>query len=118
MERWRSAGDPESSSAKAKIGRTKIGRAKNDRTIFNRRRRVNLFQRINRQTAEEFGIKVGGFLRQDFSAESDFAYLPHANRIDEKRDISSARSDEFNRLRGVAKVSKVRLFSNRFFRDS
>lgn len=49
-----------------------------------------LFESVNRQSAEQFGIEIGGFLRQHLTRKRDVANLLHAHWIHEERDVCSA----------------------------
>src|SRR5579864_1792461 len=46
-------------------------------------------QGINRQAAEQLGIKIGGFLRQNFPSKSNVAYLLDAHGIHQENSIGA-----------------------------
>src|SRR5271163_2657684 len=46
-----------------------------------------LVQRINREAAQQLGVKIGGLLGHDFSSQRDFAHLIEAGRIHQERHL-------------------------------
>src|SRR5437762_13899847 len=48
-----------------------------------------LLQRINGHPAQKLGIKISGFLGQDFTGESDVSYLFNAGRVHQEGDVGS-----------------------------
>src|SRR5262245_33558340 len=77
----------------------------------------NLFQRIDSETAQELGIEVSGFLRQDITGEGDVAHLLDPGGVHEKGDVC-ALTNPGDRLEGVALILHMLLVADGFFRDS
>src|SRR5437868_13793717 len=83
------------STAASSMGNFSSGRGKT---------RMNLLQRINGQTTQQFGIKVGGLLRHHAAGKGDFAKLRDFHRIHEECNLSLARA---HRLDGFASIANI-----------
>src|SRR5580704_4042845 len=77
-----------------------------------------LLQRINRQTAEQFGIEVCGFLRQNFTRQCNLSHLLHAYRIGQKRHLRLSTSRLIECLVRIANVADMLLVADRFLGNS
>src|SRR5258706_1307467 len=78
-----------------------------------------LVEGIDGESAEEFGIEVGGFLGHDLAREGDVTDLRHPTGIHQESDISlPAVCAPYLRqgLGGVADVGDVLLVADGFFR--
>lgn len=64
--------------------------AKQNAAVKHRNRGALLFQRIDRQTIQKFGIEVGRLLRQHAACERDVAHFAHPNRVHQERDVRLA----------------------------
>jgi len=80
--------------------------------------RQPLFQRINSQAAEQFGVEVGRFLREHFAGQGNVSDLRHACRIHQEGHVGAFVADCCHRFRGITDVSHILLITNRIFRDS
>ena len=67
---------------------------------------------------KQFGIEVGGLLRQDLAGEGDLAHLVHADRIDHERDIGAVSYTASMASCGVTHVFQMLLIANVFLRHS
>ena len=76
-----------------------------------------LIEGINRQSAEQLGIEVGGFLRHDFAGEGDVANLRDAAGIHQENDIGRRAALQVREgLSGIADVGNILLVADGFFR--
>src|ERR1051326_2655039 len=73
---------------------------------------------IDRQTAQEFGIKVSCLLRHHASGKGNVGYLRNLGWFEQKGDLGPAVADLFNRGVNSAHVLDVALVANRLFIDA
>src|SRR5215470_20374794 len=76
------------------------------------RRFPSLFEGINGQAAEELGIEISGFLRQDFAGKSYVPHLLHSYRIHEEGHVSIALPNHLHSFIGIADIGNVLLVAN------
>src|SRR6266480_3163293 len=73
---------------------------------------------VHGDTAQKLGIKVGGFLRQDFAGSGDFHDLLDGTRTQKKTDLSAPGVDGVESGPRFAFVSEMGFRGNRLRRDA
>src|SRR2546429_9492120 len=73
---------------------------------------------VHGDTAQKLGIKVGGFLRQDFAGSGDFYDLLEGTRSQKKTDLSAPGVDGVERRTRFAFVSGMGFRGKRLPRDA
>src|SRR5580693_1255924 len=77
-----------------------------------------LIEGIDRQSAEELGVEVGGFLGHDFAGEGNVADLRDAAGIHQENNIGARAGFQVRQgLGGIAHVRDVLLMANGFFAE-
>src|SRR5437588_9118817 len=75
---------------------------------------VQLFQRIDGEPTQEFGIKISGFLRQHLAGKGDLAYLLDLGRIHQEGHVG-ALANPRDRLKGVTLITHMLLIADGLF---
>src|SRR5437660_6840919 len=73
---------------------------------------------VHGDTAQKLGIKVGGFLRQDFAGSGDFHDLLDGTRTQKKTDLSAPGVEGVESSPRFAFVSEMGFRGNRLPRDA
>src|SRR5678815_2376373 len=73
---------------------------------------AQLLQRINSQSAEQLGIKVSGFLRQDFAAKRNVTHLFHPHRIHQKSCVGLSPAHLLNGIIRVPHIADMQLVAH------
>src|SRR6201981_979368 len=71
-----------------------------------------LVQGVDGKAAEEFGVKVGGFLGKHFSGEGDVADLGDAARIHEEGEVRVAGAHRGDGFGDAVNIGQVLLVAN------
>src|SRR5882762_1698753 len=73
---------------------------------------------VHGDSAQQLGIKVGGFLRQDFAGRGDAHHLLHGASVQQKSDLRCAAVHRLQCSRSFALVRKVLLGRDRLRRNT